>query len=569
MLAALLMMSLAIPAQAAVPAAPTSCSAGLHSTTFTQSTPLAIPTDPAVVTSTIVVSGAQPYLWDVDVTTFLRHTFSADLDVTITSPAGTVVTLTTDNGGSNDDVFNGTVWDDSASELVTDHVYANLTTAPSLVPEEALGAFVGEDPNGTWTITISDDLAGDGGSLDSWSLSIATLPAAPTTQTSTYTQPTGVAIADLATTTSTLDVAGAGAAILDVNVTTFITHTFPADLDIVLVSPSGTRVTLTTDNGAGNDDVFNGTVWDDSADPGGQVPYTSDDGLVTDHAYVNGVTASPLVPEGALSALMGEDPNGTWQLEITDDLGGDVGNLASWSIQVTTASCALAIVAGSDSGSVTTTGGTAVADVRVNDTLDGAPATSANTTLTVEGSTPAGITLTAAGAVLVAAGVAPGSYMFTYRLAESAAPTNYTLGTVTVMVSPAVLAAGNDSGSVLTTGGTAIADVRANDTVDGAPATAANTTLAVEGAWPAGITLSASGAVNVAPGVAPGGNVIQYRLTDIADPTNYVIGTVTVTVARVGTVAGGATPIPVDAPWALLLGGLALAIAGARRFLRR
>jgi len=58
--------------------------------------------------------------------------------------------------------------------LVTDHLYANLTTATPLVPEEAMGAFIGENPNGTWTITISDDLAGDGGSLDSWSLNITT-----------------------------------------------------------------------------------------------------------------------------------------------------------------------------------------------------------------------------------------------------------------------------------------------------------------------------------------------------------------------------------------------------------
>jgi hypothetical protein len=58
--------------------------------------------------------------------------------------------------------------------LVTDHPYVNLTTATPLVVEEAMGAFIGENPNGTWTITISDDLAGDGGSLDSWTLEVTT-----------------------------------------------------------------------------------------------------------------------------------------------------------------------------------------------------------------------------------------------------------------------------------------------------------------------------------------------------------------------------------------------------------
>ena len=45
-------------------------------------------------------------------------------------------------------------------------------------------------------------------------------------------------------------------------------------------------VTLTTDNGAGNDNVFNGTKWDDDANPGGQVPYATNNGLVTDQTYV-------------------------------------------------------------------------------------------------------------------------------------------------------------------------------------------------------------------------------------------------------------------------------------------
>ena len=68
-------------------------------TTFaSQSTPTASPTGPAVVSSTLVVAGAGPYLWDLNLQTVLTHTFAADLDITLQSPAGTIVTLTTDNG---------------------------------------------------------------------------------------------------------------------------------------------------------------------------------------------------------------------------------------------------------------------------------------------------------------------------------------------------------------------------------------------------------------------------------------------------------------------------------------
>jgi subtilisin-like proprotein convertase family protein len=337
-----------------IPPGPPEC--GESTMYFENATPVPV-ADVGVVTSTIVVTGADPYLWDLNAVTYLRHTFSADLDVTITSPAGTVVTLTTDNGGGNDDVFNGTVWDDQADpgsqvpyagspNLATDHTYANLVTASPLAPEEALGAFIGEDPNGTWTLTISDDLAGDTGTLDGWGLQVTTLPEAlrPTlsyliTNSSAVAIPTGPAVV-----TSTIDASGdPGTFLCGVKATTHILHTFAADLDVTLMSPSGIIVTLTTDNGAGNDNVFDGTVWDDKANPGGQVPYTTNDGLVTDQAYVNLTPVPTLVPEEGMAAFNGQDPRGVWTLTISDDLAGDGGSLDSWGLELKTCTCAIAV----------------------------------------------------------------------------------------------------------------------------------------------------------------------------------------------------------------------------------
>jgi hypothetical protein len=121
-----------------------------------------------VITRTIAVSGMPAWLWDLNLRTSITHQANADLDITLTSPAGTVVTVTSDNGGESDNVFNGTTWDDGADpggqvpyasngRLVTDAAYANLVVQTPLVPEEAFGAFIGENPNGTWTLTISDD----------------------------------------------------------------------------------------------------------------------------------------------------------------------------------------------------------------------------------------------------------------------------------------------------------------------------------------------------------------------------------------------------------------------------
>ncbi|HEV7768290.1 MAG TPA: IPTL-CTERM sorting domain-containing protein [Thermoanaerobaculia bacterium] len=376
------------PVAQVVPTTPAGC--GQVTTTFTQGTPTAIPTGPAVVTSTVVVSGTGPFLYDLDLTTFLAHTFPADLDITLTSPAGTVVTLTTDNAGTNDNVFNGTVWDDDANPtgqvpyvtndgMVTEHVYAIGVLASPLVPEEAMGAFIGEDPNGTWTITISDDLAGDGGSLDSWTLGVTTFPSAPiVTAEPTFTQSTPVAIpTGPAVVTSTLVVSGAGTSILDVDLTTALAHTFPADLDITLTSPAGTVVTLTTDNAGTNDNVFNGTVWDDDANPAGQVPYVTNDGLVTEHLYAIGVLASPLVPEEAMGAFVGEDPNGTWTITISDDLAGDGGSLDSWMLDIDTFACESSdlSVTKTDGSATATPGGSTVYTITISNAGPSAAAT--------------------------------------------------------------------------------------------------------------------------------------------------------------------------------------------------
>jgi subtilisin-like proprotein convertase family protein len=338
------------------PPVPANCAG--TTTTYSNTTPVAIPTSGTpTVTSTIAVAGAGTFLWDVDVLTNLTHTFNADVDMTITSPAGTVVTLTTDNGSSFDNVFNGTVWDDDADPggqvpytsnngVVSDRTtYADNTLASPLVPEEALGAFIGENPNGTWTLTISDDAGGDGGAI-TWSITAVHLAAAPAVLLTNAANTTPVAIptSGTPTVTSTIAVAGATGVIVDLNATTNITHTFNADIDMTITSPAGTVVTLSTDNGSSFDNVFNGTVWDDDADPGGQVPYTSNNGVVSDRTtYADNTLASPLVPEEAMGAFVGENPNGTWTLTISDDAGGD-GGAVTWSLAITSGACAAAPV---------------------------------------------------------------------------------------------------------------------------------------------------------------------------------------------------------------------------------
>jgi subtilisin-like proprotein convertase family protein len=145
-------------------------------TAFIDSPGSAIPDGPGgMISEIITVSGMNAYLFDVNLTTAITHTFPADLDITLTSPAGTVVTITTDNGGGNDNVFNGTIWDDDAGVPASDAIYTDGATSSPLVPEEALAAFISENPNGDWTLSITDDAGADTGTLNSWALNIVAL----------------------------------------------------------------------------------------------------------------------------------------------------------------------------------------------------------------------------------------------------------------------------------------------------------------------------------------------------------------------------------------------------------
>jgi subtilisin-like proprotein convertase family protein len=126
-------------------------------------------------------------------------------------------------------------------------------------------------------------------------------------------------LADNSTTTSTIQVAGAAGRLLDVNVRLNVSHPFDTDVDAFLISPSGTRVELFTDVG-GDGDNFSGTVLDDQA--------------ATAIASAAAPFTGSFRPEGSLADFNGEDPNGAWALQLTDDSAGFSGNLLGWSLEL-------------------------------------------------------------------------------------------------------------------------------------------------------------------------------------------------------------------------------------------
>jgi subtilisin-like proprotein convertase family protein len=102
----------------------------------------------------------------------VAHTYDADLDISLVSPAGTTVNLSRDNGGANDN-YTDTILDSACPTSIT------MGTAPftgCFSPEQSLSVLNGEDPDGFWALSVYDDTLSDVGMLVSWSLAVCVSP---------------------------------------------------------------------------------------------------------------------------------------------------------------------------------------------------------------------------------------------------------------------------------------------------------------------------------------------------------------------------------------------------------
>ena len=131
-------------------------------------------------------------------------------------------------------------------------------------------------------------------------------------------------------------------AISDVNVSIYgLNHTYPDDIDMLLVSPDGQNVTFLSDVGGDTDVVGCGLSIDDEREQA-----LPDTGGILCHAAYRPADYEPgdLFPAPApvpggnvdLSTFDGGPPNGTWSLYVVDDRPGDSGTIVTgWSVWIT------------------------------------------------------------------------------------------------------------------------------------------------------------------------------------------------------------------------------------------
>ena len=135
-------------------------------------------------------------------------------------------------------------------------------------------------------------------------------------------------------------VSGITSTVLDVDVSLFsLNHTFPADIDILLVGPGGQNVLLLSDTGGTTDAVNANLTFDQDASGG--VGATVVSGTFQPTNTFDGdlfPAPAPVGPYGSsLDIFDGVDPNGTWSLYVVDDALLDTGNInGGWRITLTT-----------------------------------------------------------------------------------------------------------------------------------------------------------------------------------------------------------------------------------------
>jgi subtilisin-like proprotein convertase family protein len=126
----------------------------------------AIPYGPAFTTRTVNVPASTGTISDVNVMVNVTHDRLSDLEIQMISPKGTIVNL----------YDKSCLGVKSTLILQFDDAGVNLdcskTTSQIVLPVDLLAAFNGEDPQGTWTFRVRDNVSGNFGTINSASLNV-------------------------------------------------------------------------------------------------------------------------------------------------------------------------------------------------------------------------------------------------------------------------------------------------------------------------------------------------------------------------------------------------------------
>jgi len=151
----------------------TGCSSATGGTSDYVDTPgTPIPDSGGGSISEVIVVPADFLIADLDVDFVTDHTWTGDLDISLEGPDGTVIDL----AAGSDDICGGestadVIFDDDGPGFDCPGIGAPATGVGP--PASPLAGFNGKSSAGTWTLTVTDTVGGDTGSLLQWSLHFA------------------------------------------------------------------------------------------------------------------------------------------------------------------------------------------------------------------------------------------------------------------------------------------------------------------------------------------------------------------------------------------------------------
>lgn len=137
-------------------------------------TPLSVGPNAGTITTSEIMINDIGKITDLNIRNLdITHTWIGDLTISLTSPEGTQV-IVYDQGCNPGVEFQDihTSFDDEAT--LEGLPCPPLDSLFSISPSNPLSAFDGEEAQGMWTLTITDNVGGDGGDLHDWALEICT-----------------------------------------------------------------------------------------------------------------------------------------------------------------------------------------------------------------------------------------------------------------------------------------------------------------------------------------------------------------------------------------------------------
>ena len=240
-----------------------------------------------------------------------------------------------------------------------------------------------------------------------------------------------------------------------------VTHTWVGDLVFKLTSPGGTSVTFINRPGAGvfgasGNNICNtifddesggpnfGTIQDAGAPPLGP-PYTG-----------------TFTPQSPLSPFEGQDPNGTWTLNVSDNAGADTGSLNRFTIRIAPFNCCSNLCPTFTFNPATLPNGTF--NLLYDQTVSVSNGTAPYTFAVSSGSLPAGLTLNTSTGQITGTPTTLGTSNFEIKATDASGCTgkhsySITIDCPVITLNPATLANGSGGHiydkTVSATGGTA------------------------------------------------------------------------------------------------------------------